>query len=131
MSANVLQWDGSPGHYEVYYLSATDPRSGLGLWVRYTMLAPLHAARTNAQIARAARGAPVEAVALAGGENARRWLDELRHVRLQITGDDLLAAGIPEGPEIGARLQRALDRKLDGEVSGREPELAAALEGEG
>jgi len=73
----------------------------------------------------------VEAVALAGGENARRWLDELRHVRLQITGDDLLAAGIPEGPEIGARLQRALDRKLDGEVSGREPELAAALEGEG
>jgi hypothetical protein len=41
VSGNVLQWDGSPGHYEVYYLSATDPRSGLGLWVRYTMRAPL------------------------------------------------------------------------------------------
>jgi hypothetical protein len=41
MSANTLQWDGSPGHYEVYYLSATDPGSGLGLWIRYTMLAPL------------------------------------------------------------------------------------------
>ena len=41
MSGNVLQWDGSPGHYEVYYLSATDPRSGLGLWLRYTMRAPL------------------------------------------------------------------------------------------
>jgi tRNA nucleotidyltransferase (CCA-adding enzyme) len=90
---------------------------------------PLHAARTSAEIARAARGAPVEAVALAGGENARRWLQELRHVRLEIGGDDLLAAGIPEGPEIGARLQRALDRKLDGEVSGREQELATALEG--
>jgi tRNA nucleotidyltransferase (CCA-adding enzyme) len=70
----------------------------------------------------------VEAVALAGGENARRYIDELRHVRLEIGGDDLLAAGIPEGPEIGERLQRALDRKLDGEVSGRAEELAAALD---
>jgi tRNA nucleotidyltransferase (CCA-adding enzyme) len=93
--------------------------------------APLHAARTNAEVARAARGAPVEAVALAGGENARRWLDELRHVRLEIDGHDLLAAGIPEGPDIGARLQRTLDRKLDGEVSGRRDELAAALSANG
>jgi tRNA nucleotidyltransferase (CCA-adding enzyme) len=94
---------------------------------RFVTGAPLRAAATNAEIARAARGAPVEAVALAGGDNARRWLDELRHVRLEIDGRDLLAAGIPEGPEVGARLQRALDRKLDGEVSGREEELAAAL----
>jgi tRNA nucleotidyltransferase (CCA-adding enzyme) len=50
-------------------------------------------------------------------------------VRLEIDGHDLLAAGIPEGPEVGERLQRALDRKLDGEISGREQELAAALEG--
>jgi hypothetical protein len=35
---------------------------------------------------------------------------------------------VPQGPEIGARLRRALDRKLDGEISGREAELAAALE---
>jgi hypothetical protein len=41
VSANALRWDGSPGHYEVYYLSATDPESGVGLWIRYTMLAPL------------------------------------------------------------------------------------------
>jgi len=96
---------------------------------RAATAAPLHAARTNAEIARAARGAPVEAVALAGGNNARRYIDELRHVRLEIGGDDLLAAGIAEGPEIGERLQRALDRKLDGEVSGRKEELAAALDG--
>jgi tRNA nucleotidyltransferase (CCA-adding enzyme) len=94
---------------------------------RFVTGAPLRAARTNAEIARAARGAPVEAVALVGGDNARRWLDELRHVRLEIDGRDLLAAGIAEGPEIGARLQRTLDSKLDGEVSGREQELAAAL----
>jgi tRNA nucleotidyltransferase (CCA-adding enzyme) len=94
---------------------------------RFVIGAPLRAARTNAEIARAARGAPVEAVALSGGDNARRWLDELRHVELEIDGHDLLAAGVPEGPEIGARLQHALDRKLDGEIAGREQELAAAL----
>lgn len=37
--SNVLQWDGGPGHYEVYYLSATDRRSGVGLWIRSTMRA--------------------------------------------------------------------------------------------
>ena len=43
---NVLQWDGTPGHYEVYYLSATDPATGIGLWIRYTMVAPQHAPAT-------------------------------------------------------------------------------------
>ncbi|HEY2769244.1 MAG TPA: hypothetical protein VGI87_01685 [Solirubrobacteraceae bacterium] len=38
---NALQWDGTPGHYEVYYLTVTDPATGVGLWIRYTMLAPL------------------------------------------------------------------------------------------
>jgi tRNA nucleotidyltransferase (CCA-adding enzyme) len=82
----------------------------------------------------------VEAVALAGAlgaeapsdgtdEAARRWLSELRHVSLSITGDDLLLAGVPEGPEVGRRLTAALLRKLDGELAdGREAELRAALE---
>jgi tRNA nucleotidyltransferase (CCA-adding enzyme) len=98
---------------------------------RFSTGAPLRAARTPAQIARAARGAPLEAVALAGGENALRWIDDLRHVRLEITGDDLLAAGIPQGPEVGERLRRALDRRLDGEIAGREEELRAALRADG
>ena len=59
---------------------------------------------------------------------AHRWLTELRNVRLEITGADLLAAGLPEGPEIGRRLQDALYAKLDGELAdGREAELRAAL----
>jgi hypothetical protein len=41
VSLNALRWDGSTGHYEVYYLSATDQRSATGLWIRYTLLAPL------------------------------------------------------------------------------------------
>jgi len=60
---------------------------------------------------------------------ARRWLKELRHVRLRITGDDLLAAGVPEGPEIGRRLEQTLRRRLDGELPDeREAQLAAALQ---
>jgi tRNA nucleotidyltransferase (CCA-adding enzyme) len=94
---------------------------------RPAMLAPLRRATTPAQIARAARGAPVELVALAGGQGARRWLDELRHVRLDITGHDLLAAGVAPGPEVGERLARALDARLDGRAPGREEQLAAAL----
>jgi tRNA nucleotidyltransferase (CCA-adding enzyme) len=93
---------------------------------------PLHAARTGSQIARAARGTPVEVVALAGGPQAERWLSELRHVRLQITGEDLKAAGIPEGPAVGRALARVLDARLDGTLApGREAELGAALDAAG
>jgi tRNA nucleotidyltransferase (CCA-adding enzyme) len=91
---------------------------------------PLRVARSASEIARAARGAPVEVVALAGGTNAERWLKELRHVALEIDGHDLIAAGIPEGPEVGRRLQATLEGKLDGRIAaGRDAELAAALSG--
>lgn len=84
---------------------------------------------------------PSEAVALTSGRDgcelllARAqgagWLDDwagrLRHVRLDISGEDLLAAGIPQGPAIGRGLAAALDAKLDGRASGRQEELEAAL----
>jgi tRNA nucleotidyltransferase (CCA-adding enzyme) len=93
----------------------------------------LSAAGRPSEVAAAARGRPPEAVALAAAvvpeavDAAHRWLDELRHVGLEIDGDDLLAAGVPEGPEVGRALEAALARKLDGEATGREAELAAAL----
>jgi hypothetical protein len=72
-------------------------------------------------------------VALAGAvgaeEPARQWLERLRDVRLEIDGRDLLAAGVPEGPAVGRGLAAARAAKLDGEVAGREAELAAALRG--
>lgn len=40
-NGNHPRWNGRPGHYEVYYLTLTDPATGVGVWVRYTMLAPL------------------------------------------------------------------------------------------
>lgn len=91
-----------------------------------------NAATRPSELARVLRGVPVEAAAIAGAAQAgaavRRWLHELRPVRLAITGDDLIAAGVPEGPEIGRRLEATLDRRLDGELErGRDAELSAAL----
>ena len=63
----------------------------------------------------------------AGAEWLDRYAAEWRHVNLEITGEDLLAKGIPEGPEIGRGLEAALSGKLDGEIAGREEELRIAL----
>ncbi len=92
----------------------------------------LRVAAAPSQIAAAIGSGSAELVALAGGLGAeaaaRRWLDELRHVRLQIDGDDLLAAGVQPGPAVGAGLAAARAAKLDGHAEGREAELAAALQ---
>jgi tRNA nucleotidyltransferase (CCA-adding enzyme) len=63
-----------------------------------------------------------------GAEWLDRYVGEWRSLALEIDGADLLAAGVPEGPALGRGLQVALRRKLDGEIGGREEELAAALE---
>ncbi len=96
----------------------------------------------EAALAAAAPPRPSEAVELARAQTpvelvlARalgaawldRYIEEWRSVALEIDGSDLLAAGIPEGPALGRGLQAALRRKLDGEIDGREEELAAALD---
>jgi tRNA nucleotidyltransferase (CCA-adding enzyme) len=77
-----------------------------------------------------ARGRPANELAVAralGAEWLDRYLSEWRAVRLEISGRDLLEAGVPEGPAIGAGLGAALRAKLDGELDGREEELRAAL----
>lgn len=60
------------------------------------------------------------------------WLDAWRNewslVRLDITGGDLLAAGVPEGPQIGAGLDAAREARLNGRASDADQELAIALE---
>jgi tRNA nucleotidyltransferase (CCA-adding enzyme) len=117
--------------------------------VHSTILAPrlaerLKRAQKPSEIYDMAHNEPLEAIALAAAlaeadadgsadaaDAARWWLAELRLVELEITGDDLLTAGIPEGPEIGQRLEAVLRLRLDGELPhGREAELRAALEGE-
>jgi tRNA nucleotidyltransferase (CCA-adding enzyme) len=87
-------------------------------------------------------GTPMESLALAAaaseledgpGSYARRlveeWLGRLRHIALQITGDDLIAAGVAEGPEVGVRLEESYRLLLEERIEpGRETELRAALE---
>jgi tRNA nucleotidyltransferase (CCA-adding enzyme) len=105
-----------------------------------SLLATLRDAELPSQIHDALASRTLEAAALAGAlgaeephepatDAARRWLQTLRHVRLLINGDDLLAAGVPAGPEVGRRLTEALHRKLDGELpGGRDGELRVALQ---
>ena len=76
---------------------------------------------------------PLEALALAlalhaPSEPILRWVTDLRGVGLEISGHDLLAAGVPEGPAVGRALEETLRRKLDGVVSGRDAELETALQ---
>lgn len=96
--------------------------------------APRLAARTPSSPSEGvelARGASGVELAIARALGAK-WLDdyvsEWRHVGLEITGDDLIAAGVAEGPALGRGLEAALAGKLDGEVAGREAELRTALE---
>jgi tRNA nucleotidyltransferase (CCA-adding enzyme) len=68
----------------------------------------------------------VELLAAVGEPGARRWLDDVRHRRLAITGDDLVAAGL-EGPAVGDGLVRATVAMLEGRAPDRDAQLAAAL----
>jgi tRNA nucleotidyltransferase (CCA-adding enzyme) len=100
-----------------------------------TLVDELPRAASCSELRAVALPVPAEGVALAGAVSepaaaaARRWLGDVRHVRLAIGGRDLLAAGVLEGPEIGRRLEAVLKLRLDGELAdGSNAELAAALE---
>lgn len=82
------------------------------------------------------RELPTEALvlvmALTGREEVRRavatYLSHLRDVRVDIRGEDLVRAGVPQGPRVAAGLRAALRAKLDGEApdAGRQLETALA-----
>jgi len=63
----------------------------------------------------------------AGASWLDRWQSEWRWIELEITGADLLAAGIPEGPGLGEALDAALEAKVDGRASGADQEMKVAL----
>jgi tRNA nucleotidyltransferase (CCA-adding enzyme) len=126
---------------EVTRLASSPPWAG---WANRELAVELATVRPLPQIrelAAATPERPSEAVRLAvpwdpsqllvaralGAEWLDRYAEEWRHVHLEITGEDLIAAGIPEGPSIGHGLEAALSGKLDGELSGREEELRIAL----
>lgn len=78
---------------------------------------PLPSGAPGSQVGARFRGLPLAAVAAAPDlDVAARWLSTLRHLELQIDGDDLLTAGIPPGPFVGRGLDAARDAVLDGAV---------------
>jgi tRNA nucleotidyltransferase (CCA-adding enzyme) len=136
LAAASLGRDGLWGRLDAWGFTAGDRDVITAAASRAQALAPrLRGARRPSEIGDAVKGGPAELVALAGAlgaeEPARAWLEHLRHVRLEIDGEDLLAAGLPAGPAIGRGLKAALADKLDERVSSREEELASALRAAG
>ena len=61
-------------------------------------------------------------------EPLRAYFERLRDVRLEVTGADLAELGLDESPRVGEILAELRRRKLNGELDGRDSELAAARE---
>ena len=66
--------------------------------------------------------------ALVGGADVvSRWWAEWRDMAPEVTGADLVAAGVPPGPAIGRALRAVRAAMLDGQVNGRGEQMALAL----
>jgi tRNA nucleotidyltransferase (CCA-adding enzyme) len=93
------------------------------------VLASMWAPKPGEGVELAERRDPVELI-LARAMGAD-WLDHYltswRTTGLEIDGDDLIAAGVEQGPAVGRGLRAARHKKLEGEISGRDEELATAL----
>ena len=70
--------------------------------------------------------APLFALATEELEPLRTYFERLRSVRLEIGGADLAELGLRESPRVGEVLAELRRRKLNGQLDGRDSELAAA-----
>ena len=99
------------------------------VWEQLPHLAPADIAPSGVYdlLESAAPEAVLAWAALSTGAVATRlrdYLDKLRHVRPLLTGDDLLALGVAQGPLVGELLRELLDARLDGLVRSRADEEA-------
>lgn len=78
------------------------------------------------RLLRRARPEVIDLLAAAGDEGARRYRDDVALRRLEISGPDLIAAGL-SGSAIGAGLERATVAMLEGRAPDRQRQLDAAL----
>ena len=99
------------------------------VWEQLPHLAPTDIAPSGVYdlLESAAPEAVLAWAALSTGAVATRlrdYHDKLRHVRPLLTGDDLLALGVAQGPLVGELLRELLDARLDGLVRSRADEEA-------
>ena len=84
-----------------------------------------------AEILREIPLASINAYILAGPPLPRRdklveYVEKIRFIKPEITGDDLLEIGIPQGPIIGQLIDVVRRAKLDGKVSTKQDEIELA-----
>jgi tRNA nucleotidyltransferase (CCA-adding enzyme) len=72
--------------------------------------------------------APLFALGLTDLPQLHDYFERLAGIRLEITGADVAQLGLGESPRVGEILAELRRRKLNGELDGRESELAAARE---
>jgi tRNA nucleotidyltransferase (CCA-adding enzyme) len=72
--------------------------------------------------------APLFAMAIEERPELDDYFRRLRNVQLEVSGSDLAELGLGESPEVGEILAELRRRKLNGQLDGRESELAAARE---
>lgn len=60
----------------------------------------------------------------AASEKLRRYLAEYRYVKPSLSGRELLALGVPQGPTVGAVLARLREARLEGRIANRSEEVA-------
>jgi tRNA nucleotidyltransferase (CCA-adding enzyme) len=58
------------------------------------------------------------------GEQIVHYLEKWQHVQSALNGNDLIAMGVPKGPEIGRLLEELLAARLDGKIVTEEDERA-------
>jgi tRNA nucleotidyltransferase (CCA-adding enzyme) len=78
----------------------------------------------------ASRRDPVELVLARamGADWLEHYITAWSKVKLEIDGNDLIEAGVPQGPAVGRGLRAARQKRLEGQVFSREQELEVALE---
>jgi tRNA nucleotidyltransferase (CCA-adding enzyme) len=94
------------------------------------MLAAMWPPRPGEGVEIAGKRDPVELILARamGADWLESYLTAWSKVRLEIDGNDLIEAGVPEGPAVGQGLRAARQKRLEGQIFSREQELSVALE---
>ena len=95
----------------------------------YRLLHGRHEAALEARAASRRMGSRLRGNDETTAGNVRLYLSRLRYMSTSLSGGDIVAMGVPEGPRVGEVLRELLDARLDGAVTSdaEERDLASKL----